>query len=86
MCYLPFQMTKILLVFSIFHEPYYQSGSLKLRFTLMMPESSFEFWCAFILRLLNTMIWNLAFAFGNKIHLVYLIIWFDLVWFDLVNK
>ena len=52
----------------------------------MMPESSFEFWCAFILRSLNTMIWNLAFAFGNKIHLVYLIIWFDLVWFDLVNK
>ena len=69
-----FQMANIFLVLTYFVNPTSQFGLLQLRFALMMAGFCFGFWGAFILCSLDTMIWNLAFAFGNGAHLVYLII------------
>lgn len=69
-----FQMANIFLVISYFVNPTSKFGLLMLRFTLMMAALCFAFWGAFILRSLDTLIWNLAFALGNLIHLVYVTI------------
>ena len=72
--HLLFQIANISVLLTYIPNPTTPFGLLKLRFFLMMAGFSFAFWGAFILCSLDTLIWNLGFAIGNGVHLVYLTI------------
>jgi len=69
-----FQLANLFLVLTYLINPTNVWGLLQLRFALMMCGICFGIWGGFVICALDCMVWNLAFALGNGLHMVYLFI------------
>ncbi|XP_057306279.1 popeye domain-containing protein 3-like [Hydractinia symbiolongicarpus] len=69
-----FQLANLFLVLTYFVKPNSLAGLMQLRFALMMAGLCFGIWGGAIICALDCLLWNIAFAIGNALHLIYLLV------------
>ena len=69
-----FQLANVFLLLSYFVNPSSLAGLFQLRVALTLAGLCFGLWGGAIICSLDCMLWNLAFAVGNALHVVYLIV------------